>query len=171
MYKFRTTVLNVNKELSVSLKLIYGLGWYKVNYILSRLGISNIFFLNSLNIYYKDILFFYLGKMVLSKIRLKRDIKKRINLFIDLNIYKGYRHSLGLPVHGQRTRSNANTQRNHKIFIEKKEKIGGKVKKFLTLKKKLQKPQKVRISAKVKAKAKAKAKVKAKAKAKAKVKK
>jgi len=44
MYKFRTSVLQINKELSVSLKSIYGLSWYKISYIVSKLGISNPFF-------------------------------------------------------------------------------------------------------------------------------
>ena len=51
MYKFRVTNLELDKELSVALKSIYGLGWHKVNFILARLGISNLFFVNELNEY------------------------------------------------------------------------------------------------------------------------
>jgi ribosomal protein S13 len=67
MYKFRVTNLHLNKELSIALKSIYGIGFYKSNFILALLGISSPFFLDRLNTYYKDILFFYLETFVMSK--------------------------------------------------------------------------------------------------------
>lgn len=38
-------------------------------------------------------------------------IKKRINNYISIKSYKGTRHKKGYPVHGQRTHTNAKTQR------------------------------------------------------------
>lgn len=113
MYKFRTTVLPLNKKLSVSLKNIYGIGWYKINYILSFLGFSFLFFINSLNSYYCDLLFFYLTKLVQSQVYLERNII--LNIMKLENTFKGYRHQFFLPVHGQRTRTNANTQRSKRL--------------------------------------------------------
>ena len=71
MFKFRMTILNLNKELSVVLNYIYGLSWYKINILLARLGISNIFFVNELNNYYKDLLFYYLEFFIMNMLILK----------------------------------------------------------------------------------------------------
>ena len=118
MYKFRVTNLYLNKELSVALKSIYGLGWHKVNFILARLGISNLFFVNELNEYYKDILFFYLESFIVSSARIDRYNTLAVKKLSDIGTYRGIRHDLHLPVHGQRTRTNANTQRSKRRKAE-----------------------------------------------------
>jgi small subunit ribosomal protein S13 len=126
MYKFRVTDLPLNKELSVALKSIDGLGWRKVNYILSKLGISNYILVENLNLYYKDLLFFYLEKFVMSIACISRYQDLRIKRLIDLNTYKGIRHELFLPVRGQRTRTNANTQRSKRRLIAELDQIHAK---------------------------------------------
>jgi small subunit ribosomal protein S13 len=112
------TVLNLNKLLSIVLNYIYGIGLYKINYLLSRLGISNIFLAGDLNTYYKDILFYYLEFFIMSQAYIDRYITLNIKKLIDLYTYKGIRHQACLPVHGQRTRTNANTQRSKRRKIE-----------------------------------------------------
>ncbi len=126
MYKFRVTNLPLNKELAVALKAIDGLGWHKINLILSRLGISNFIFVDNLNLYYKDLLFFYLENFVMSIACINRYNDLRIKKLIDLNTYKGIRHELFLPVHGQRTRTNANTQRSKRRLISEIDEIHAK---------------------------------------------
>jgi small subunit ribosomal protein S13 len=123
MYNFRVTNLNLNKELSIALKNIYGLSWYKVNFILARLGIPHLFFVDDLNNYYKDILFFYLEFFIVSVARIDRSVSLSIKKLIDIGTYKGNRHSLFLPVHGQRTRTNANTQRSKRRKLEEVNKL------------------------------------------------
>lgn len=127
MYKFRITNLYLNKELSVTLKSIYGLGWHKSNYILALLGISYPFFLDDLNNYYKDVLFFYLEMFVMSVARIDRYISLRIKRLKDLLAYRGIRHSLNLPVRGQRTRTNASTQRSKRRKLEELFKLNAKL--------------------------------------------
>jgi len=112
MYKFRVTILNINKELVVALKSIWGLGWYKVNFVLNKIGFSFPFFINNLNFYFKELLFYYLDYALDSMARNKRLIALNIKKLIDLKTYRGIRHDRCLPVHGQRTRTNANTQRS-----------------------------------------------------------
>lgn len=51
---------------------------------------------------------------IISDARIKRRMAKDILKLIDVNCYKGTRHVLNLPVHGQRTRTNAATQRQKK---------------------------------------------------------
>jgi small subunit ribosomal protein S13 len=44
---------------------------------------------------------------------LKPKIKRAINSYIRIKSYKGIRHSLGYPVRGQRTHTNAKTRKNY----------------------------------------------------------
>lgn len=52
---------------------------------------------------------------------LRRDISMNIKRLTDISCYKGQRHRLGLPVHGQRTKTNARTRRGpRKLVVGKK---------------------------------------------------
>lgn len=42
---------------------------------------------------------------------LRRAVRQNIQRLIEINCYRGIRHRRGLPVHGQRTRTNARTKR------------------------------------------------------------
>jgi small subunit ribosomal protein S13 len=42
---------------------------------------------------------------------LRRDVRQNIQRLIEINCYRGIRHRRGLPLHGQRTRTNARTKR------------------------------------------------------------
>ena len=42
---------------------------------------------------------------------LRRDVRQNIQRLIDINCYRGQRHRRNLPVHGQRTRTNARTRK------------------------------------------------------------
>lgn len=48
---------------------------------------------------------------------LKRSIRDDILKLINMRCYRGVRHSLGLPVHGQRTHTNASTARKFRWHI------------------------------------------------------
>ena len=52
-----------------------------------------------------------LKNTTLSEVRLKRVIGANIKNLIDINSYAGVRHSMFLPVRGQRTRTNSGTRR------------------------------------------------------------
>ncbi len=54
---------------------------------------------------------------------LKAEINMNIKRLIDINCYRGVRHRMGLPVRGQRTRTNARTRKGRRRAI------GGKRKK------------------------------------------
>jgi small subunit ribosomal protein S13 len=52
------------------------------------------------------------------EIRLKRNVNTHIKELIAINCYRGFRHKSGLPVRGQRTRTNASTQKRKKrLFL------------------------------------------------------
>jgi len=111
MFLFRDFSLTEKKELRISLISIYGIGWNKANKIINILAISKPFFSNNINDYYINLVLFLLKGFVLSDTKIKRIIDNNINNLIVNKSYKGSRHRLTLPVRGQRTRTNAATQR------------------------------------------------------------
>ncbi len=48
---------------------------------------------------------------------LKREVRDNIRRLIDIKSYKGLRHRKGLPVNGQRTKTNARTKRGRKTAV------------------------------------------------------
>lgn len=50
---------------------------------------------------------------------LRREIAMNIKRLMDLGCYRGIRHRRGLPVHGQRTRTNARTRKGPRKMIRK----------------------------------------------------
>lgn len=79
--------------------------------ISTKLGLSYPFFINNLNLYNFSLIFFLLKNLTLSEVRLKRVIGNNIKNLSDIVSYAGARHTLNLPVRGQRTRTNAGTMR------------------------------------------------------------
>ena len=53
---------------------------------------------------------------------LKTEINMNIKRLMDINSVRGYRHHRGLPVHGQRTKTNARTRKGRKKIVGKKKK-------------------------------------------------
>jgi len=102
-----------NKKLINLLKNIFGLGYHRANLICSSLGVDpniklkdlkkeDIQSINSIiDLKYKFVIDMDLKKNVYDNIQLLKNIKS----------YKGVRHTYKLPVNGQRTHTNAKTQR------------------------------------------------------------
>ena len=57
---------------------------------------------------------------------LRRDIALNIKRLMDLGCYKGLRHRRGLPVHGQRTHTNARTRKGPRKAVARKPAAAGK---------------------------------------------
>lgn len=53
---------------------------------------------------------------------LKAEINMNIKRLIDINCYRGVRHKVGLPVNGQRTRTNARNRKGRRRIAGKKRK-------------------------------------------------
>jgi small subunit ribosomal protein S13 len=54
---------------------------------------------------------------------LRREISLNIKRLVDLGCYRGVRHRKGLPVHGQRTHSNARTRKGPAVAIAGKKSV------------------------------------------------
>lgn len=115
--------LNESKRVYDSLQKIFGIGCNKADQIICLLGLTK-------NIRLKDIS--YSQQLKLDKImvhyvhgfRAKRNKSNQIIKLQENKSYRGVRHSYFLSVRGQKTRTNAKTQRNKKN--KKKNKTGKK---------------------------------------------
>jgi ribosomal protein S13 len=105
-----------NKQIFFNFKLndfldnkIDGFKKNNVNFFEQRLEISTKFSINS----YKNSKWLILNYLLDSIVPNNKNLKKKrlMNIyFLDfISSYRGYRHSFGLPVHGQRTWTNSNT--------------------------------------------------------------
>lgn len=107
-----------NKAIYISLTSIYGIGKSLSKKILNFLNINP--YIKTLNILNDD--FLNLKNLLESKkYILENDLKKfnkfNINRLININCYRGKRLKKGLPVNGQRTRTNSRTSRKALIKI------------------------------------------------------
>ena len=53
---------------------------------------------------------------------LRREVNLNVKRLMEINCYRGVRHRRGLPVHGQRTRTNARTRKGPKKTVGKQRK-------------------------------------------------
>ena len=57
---------------------------------------------------------------------LRREVRQNIQRLIEINCYRGIRHRRGLPVRGQRTKTNARTKRGARRTVAGKRKAAAK---------------------------------------------
>ncbi len=57
---------------------------------------------------------------------LRREVRQNIQRLVEINSYRGVRHRRNLPVHGQRTRTNARTKRGARRTVAGKRKSAAK---------------------------------------------
>ena len=115
--------LNESKRILDSLQKIYGIGFNKANQILSLLGLKKNVFLKDID-YYQQL---KLDKIMVHYVNGFRAKRNKLNSILKLQenrSYRGVRHSYFLSVRGQKTRTNAKTQRNKKN--KRKNKTGKK---------------------------------------------
>jgi small subunit ribosomal protein S13 len=110
-------VLSEKKPIFLSLTSIYGIGISLSKKILNELFINPL--IKTKNLIYSD--FIKIKNLLESKKYLiEGDLKKfkkdNIQRLVDINSYKGKRFKKGLPVNGQRTRTNAKTSRKLTFF-------------------------------------------------------
>ena len=106
-----------NKRLEVSLTYIYGIGRYRAKEIIAKLGLDPN--MKAKNLSSDDIakLSSLLQADYTLEGDLRREIQNNIKRLISIHSYRGLRHRLGLPVRGQRTRSNARTRKGKKKTV------------------------------------------------------
>ena len=111
-----------NKRLEISLTYIYGVGRQLSNKIIEQLGLDKNMRANKLT--EDDIarINAVLQSEYLVEGDLRRQVQNNIKRLISIHSYRGMRHRLGLPVRGQRTRTNSRTRKGKRKTVANKKK-------------------------------------------------
>lgn len=107
-----------NKHLVVSLTAIYGIGRSRAHEICKAVEVEPSAKVKDLSDEQVDRIREIVGKYVVEG-DLRREVAMNIKRLMDLGCYRGLRHRRGLPVHGQRTRTNARTRKGPRRPIRK----------------------------------------------------
>ena len=107
-----------NKHTVVALTYIYGIGKTRAKMICDNADIRQDMKIRELTEDQLDILRTEVGKYSIEG-DLRREVSMNIKRLMDLGAYRGIRHRRGLPVHGQRTRTNARTRKGPRRPIRK----------------------------------------------------
>ncbi|MGD1855345.1 MAG: 30S ribosomal protein S13 [Leptolyngbyaceae cyanobacterium] len=115
-----------DKRIEIGLTYIYGIGLSRSKEILAKTGVNA-------DIRVKDLADSDVAKRregVENDYQIEGDLRRwesmNIKRLMDIGCYRGRRHRMGLPVRGQRTRTNARTRRGKRLAIAGKKKPGKK---------------------------------------------
>lgn len=111
-----------NKRLEVSLTYLYGIGRHLSNQIIDKLGFDRNMRAHKLTPDDLARLNTLLQAEYVVEGDLRRKVQNDIKRLINIHSYRGLRHRLGLPVRGQRTRTNARTRKGKKKTVANKKK-------------------------------------------------
>ena len=106
-----------NKRIEFSLRYIYGVGPAKALEIIEKLKIDRNIKANELTSEQIGQINALLQNEMIVEGDLRRVVAADIRRLQQINCYRGIRHRRGLPVHGQRTKTNARTRKGKKVTI------------------------------------------------------
>jgi small subunit ribosomal protein S13 len=114
------------KRMEIALTYIYGVGRTRAKQTLAATGVSPD--LRARDLTDDDIVSLreYLDANYKIEGDLRREVAADIRRKVEIGCYQGIRHRRGLPVHGQRTKTNARTRKGPKKTIAGKKKAGKK---------------------------------------------
>ena len=114
------------KRMEVALTYIYGIGRSRSKEILTATGVNPD--LRSRDLSDEDLakLRDFIENSFQVEGDLRREVQADIRRKIEIGCYQGIRHRRGLPVHGQRTKTNARSRKGPKKTVAGKKKAGKK---------------------------------------------
>ena len=115
-----------DKRLEVALTYIYGVGRTRAQQTLAATGISPDTRVKDLDDSQLVTLRDYLEGNFKLEGDLRREVAADIRRKVEIGSYEGLRHRRGLPVRGQRTKTNARTRKGPKRTVAGKKKAGRK---------------------------------------------
>jgi small subunit ribosomal protein S13 len=110
------------KRVEIGLTYIYGIGLHTSQSLLQRTGINPDTRIRDLTEDEVQRLRDIIDKELRVEGDLRREVSMNIKRLMDIGCYRGLRHRRGMPVRGQRTRTNARTRRGPKRAIGLKKK-------------------------------------------------
>jgi small subunit ribosomal protein S13 len=114
-----------DKRVEIGLTYIYGIGLTRSHEILAKTGVNP-------DVRVKDLTDADVSALrtVVETYQVEGDLRRmeamNIKRLMDIGTYRGRRHRLGLPVRGQRTRTNARTRRGGRRTVAGKKKAPAK---------------------------------------------
>lgn len=111
-----------NKRLEISLTYLYGIGRHLSNKVIQKLGLDPNMKASQLTEEQIARLNATLQSEHVVEGDLRRQIQNNIKRLVSIHSYRGLRHRLGLPVRGQRTRSNSRTRKGKRKTVAGKKK-------------------------------------------------
>ena len=116
--------LPCDKRVEVALTYIFGVGRTRSNQALAATGVNPDTRVKDLTDHDLVALRDYLESNVKIEGDLRREIAADIRRKVEIGSYEGIRHRRGLPVRGQRTKTNARTRKGPKRTVAGKKKVG-----------------------------------------------
>lgn len=123
MARIAGVTLPREKRVEIGLTYVYGIGRSMSNRILSAVKIDP-------NTHVKDLtedeeirLRSYIEENVTIEGDLRRERSQNIKRLMEIGCYRGIRHRRGMPVRGQRTKTNARVRKGHKPTVGVKKKV------------------------------------------------
>ncbi|WP_040484205.1 30S ribosomal protein S13 [Lyngbya aestuarii] len=115
-----------DKRVEIGLTYIYGIGLSRSKEILKETGVNPDTRVKDLS----DAEVAALRSLVQSQYQVEGDLRRweamNIKRLMDIGTYRGRRHRMGLPVRGQRTRTNARTRRGARRTVAGRKKASAK---------------------------------------------
>ncbi len=115
-----------DKRAVISLRYIYGIGPYLASRLCEQTGISPDKRARDLTEDDLAKLAALLDNEYVVEGQLRRQVQQNIARLRDIGCYRGMRHRKGLPVHGQRTRTNARTRKGPRKTVAGKKGVKDK---------------------------------------------
>lgn len=110
MVRISGVIMAPNKHVVIALRGVFGIGRTRALQICKDAGVET-------NVKISDLTEDTINKIqkVVASYEVEGDLRRRVAMNIkrlrDIKCYRGLRHRMGLPVHGQRTRTNARTRK------------------------------------------------------------
>jgi small subunit ribosomal protein S13 len=115
-----------DKRIDVSLRYIYGIGPSLSNKICAQAQVAGTTKTRDLTDEEVSRIREVIDKTCTVEGDLRREVRQNIQRLIEINCYRGIRHRRGLPVHGQRTRTNARARKGPRKTVAGKRKAAAK---------------------------------------------
>jgi small subunit ribosomal protein S13 len=115
-----------NKRGEVGLTYIYGIGRSTAQYILTKAGIDFSKKVNEWNDDEQTAIRNVINNEFKTEGALRSEMQLNIKRLLDIACYRGLRHRKGLPVRGQRTRTNSRTRKGKRKTVAGKKKVAKK---------------------------------------------
>ena len=110
------------KRVEIGLTYIFGIGRKTASQILAATGVDPSIRVRDLTEADESKLREYIDKNLMVEGDRRREVSLSIKRLVEIGCYRGVRHRRGLPVRGQRTKTNARTRKGPKKTIANKKK-------------------------------------------------